>query len=579
MRLCSFNLCSALLAVCSCRVFSEKNDQNFLIILADDLGYGDLSCYGHPTSITPNLDQLANEGMRFTQFYSASPVCSPSRSSIVTGRLPARNGVYCANSTKPCANPTDKGCCNGVFLPGMPGGLPQSEVSFATALKESNDWNGTTGMIGKWHLGTEEKYFPTTGHGFDYYYGVPHGLGACPCHACFAPNQTCSIKCQPNWAPCPVFENRDIVQQPANLITLSDDYVRAAKRFIQSAVEDKKQPFLLYFASHHTHSPQFAGFDTTNVTARGRFGDSLAELDRSVGSLLSFLKEYEVDSNTLVIFTSDNGPSLRNEIRGGNAGLLKCGKGTTYEGGMRVPAIFRWPGVIQPGTVQRSIASALDIFPTIINIANRKPAVPSEGQTVVKSIFHYSHKDLNGRTVRKKITLDGYDMIELLRENDPRSGCTGPRQGKLVYYPQFAMQSRGLYAVRTNRTKVHFHTEGSLQSNPDNSDIDCRPSSKYSTPVPPHVYDLGVDPSENYLIEPSSEPFSHAIENAKRVREEHLKHLKWFGWPMLNNGTFDRKLWPCAKPGCSPFPQCCVIDPDIVNVTEKEGRFAIQESS
>jgi arylsulfatase A len=444
----------------------------------------------------------------------------------------------------------------------MPGGLPQSEVSFATALKESNDWNGTTGMIGKWHLGTEEKYFPTTGHGFDYYYGVPHGLGACPCHACFAPNQTCGIKCQPNWAPCPVFENRDIVQQPANLITLSDDYVRAAKRFIQSAVEDKKQPFLLYFASHHTHSPQFAGFDTTNTTARDRFGDSLAELDRSVGSLLSFLKEYEVDSNTLVIFTSDNGPSLRNEIRGGNAGLLKCGKGTTYEGGMRVPAIFRWPGVIQPGTVQRNVASALDIFPTIINIANGKSAVPSEGQTVVKNIFHYSHKDSYGRTVRKQIVLDGYDMIELLRENDSPSGRTGPRQGKLVYYPQFAMQSRGLYAVRTNRTKVHFHTEGSLQSNPDNSDVDCRPSSTYSTPVPPHVYDLGVDPSENYLLEPSTEPFSHAIENAKRVREEHLKHLKWFGWPMLNNGTFDRKLWPCAKPGCSPFPQCCVTDPD-----------------
>lgn len=159
-------------------------------------------------------------------------------------------------------------------------------------------------MIGKWHLGTEHKYFPTTGHGFDYYYGVPHGLGACPCHACFAPNQNCSIKCQPDWAPCPVFENNNIIQQPANLITLSDNYVHTAKRFIQNAVEDKKQPFLLYFASHHTHSPQFAGFDTTNFTSRDRFGDSLAELDHSVGRLLGFLKEYEVDSNTLVIFTS-----------------------------------------------------------------------------------------------------------------------------------------------------------------------------------------------------------------------------------------------------------------------------------
>ena len=160
------------------------------------------------------------------------------------------------------------------------------------------------------------------------------------------------------------------------------------------------------------------------------------------------------------------------------------------------------------------------------------------------------------------VSSNGTRWNQRQRTNPVPSGRTGPRQGKLVYYPQFAMQSRGLYAVRTNRTKVHFHTEGSLQSNPDNSDVDCRASSSYSTPVPPHVYDLGVDPSENYLLEPSTEPFSHAIENAKRVREEHLKHLKWFGWPMLNNGTFDRKLWPCAKPGCSPFPQCCVTDPD-----------------
>ena len=210
---------------------------------------------------------------------------------------------------------------------------------------------------------------------------------------------------------------------------------------------------------------------------------------------------------------------MRNEQRGGNAGLLKCGKGTTYEGGMRVPAIFRWPGVINPGTVQRNVASSLDIFPTIINIANRKSAVtPDPEDQTVKSIFHYSHKDSNGQIIQRKIVLDGYDMIELLRENNTQNGrqpmSLGPRQGKLVYYPQFVMQSRGLYAVRTNRTKVHYHTGGSLQSNPDNSNIDCRPSSKYNTPVPPHVYDLGVDPSENYLLDSKTSEFSHAIENA-----------------------------------------------------------------
>ena len=513
----------------------KKKPTNFLILLADDLGYGDLSAYGHPTSETDNLDRLASEGMKFTQFYSASPVCSPSRAAVVTGRLPARNGVYCKNNTEPCTDPTQSDCCNGVFVPGFPGGLPKSEVTFARALKD-NKWNGVTGLIGKWHLGMDE-YMPTK-HGFDYYYGVPHGLGACPCSYCFAGDQTCSIKCSPTFAPCPVFENEKIVQQPANLLTLASQYVGKANEFMSNAVNNG-QPFLLHYCSHHTHSPQFAGVDTTNKTRRGRFGDSLAEFDHSVGEMIAMLKKLDVLDNTLIWMSSDNGPSLRNEIRGGNAGLLRCGKGTTYEGGMRVPGIIRWPaGGIESGSICREVVSTLDIFPTILNIANDD----------------INKNNKNMPSTLSSAILDGFDISTMLH-----SSCnSGPgfRNGKLIYYPQFARKDRGLFAVRSGSTKVHFHTRGSLQSGPQNPDITCRPTANFSTPNPPLSYDLDLDPSEWYEL--TGEAAEGAIEKGKDDMKKHLERMNWYPYPMLNNGSFNPALWPCAKPGCTPFPSCCV---------------------
>jgi arylsulfatase A len=517
----------------------KLTDTNFLILLADDLGYGDLSIYGHPTSETGNLDRLASEGMKFTQFYSASPVCSPSRAAIVTGRLPARNGVYCKNGTKPCIDHTRSDCCNGVFVPGFPGGLPKTEVTFASALKDLN-WKGLSGLIGKWHLGMGD-YMPTK-HGFDYYYGVPHGLGSCPCSYCFAGDQTCSIKCSPTFAPCPVFENETIVEQPANLLTLASQYVKAASNFMEKAVASNK-PFLLHYCSHHTHSPQFAGVDTTGKTRRGRFGDSLAEFDHSVGELVSTLEKIGVIDNTLIWFTSDNGPSLRNEIRGGNAGLLKCGKGTTYEGGMRVPGIIRWPaGGIQAGSICREVVSTLDMFPTILNIAT----ADNNGIRGVGA--------MKNAIVSSSSFLDGFDISSMLH-----STCTsgpGQRNGKLIYYPQFARKDRGLFAVRSGKTKVHFHTRGSLQSGTSNPDKDCRPSANFTTPNPPLTYDLDVDASEIYEL--TGKEAENAVEKARLVAMRHKETMDWYPYPMLNNGSFNPSLWPCAKPGCMPFPSCCV---------------------
>jgi arylsulfatase A len=353
---------------------------NFLLALADDLGYGDLGVSGHPTSSTPNIDSLAHGGLRMTSFYTASPVCSPSRAGLITGRFPARSGVFCDNETEACVDSTDyRKCCNGVFFPGMPGGLSLAERTMPQFLPEQY----TSMLVGKWHLGIgpspgDTSLMPTS-RGFDHYFGVPHGLGACPCASCIAPATSCAISCQPKWAPCPLFANNTIAQQPVDLLALSHSYGGAAASFIEAS-EKQQRPWLLVYASHHTHSPQFAGPSCTNTTRRGRFGDSLREFDEEVGRMLDAVSSSGASHRTLTIITSDNGPSLRNQVRGGSAGLLRCGKGTTFEGGLRVPAIFHFPGVIAPNRVSSELGTTMDLLPTFVALSGApEPAIMLDG--------------------------------------------------------------------------------------------------------------------------------------------------------------------------------------------------------
>lgn len=243
-------------------------------------------------------------------------------------------------------------------------------------------------------------------------------------------------------------------------------------------------PFLLYYCSHHVHSPQFANEVDTNSTLRGGFGDSLAELDRSVGSLLKVLDDLNATNSTFVLFSSDNGPSLRNRNLGGNAGPLKCGKGTTYEGGQRVPAIVRWPGRVRPGSVQRNVASLLDVFPTILRHATNATIVAHAATSSIDlprtaALERHDGVDLLGQsevaptkpsTSTTTVVLDGFDMTGLLTES---GGGVGPRGGQFVYYPQIARRDRGLYAARAGRAKVHWHTQGSIQSGTTNRWVSC----------------------------------------------------------------------------------------------------------
>ncbi|OCT89327.1 hypothetical protein XELAEV_18017948mg [Xenopus laevis] len=350
-------------------IFSKvsADPPNIILILADDMGYGDLGCYGHPTSLTPNLDKIAAEGLRFTDFYTTGAVCSPSRASLLTGRYQTRSGVY-----------------PGVFYPTSLGGLPLSEVTLAEILQSQGY---RTATVGKWHLGmgVNGTYLPTR-HGFHHFLGSPfsHDQGPCQNLICFPPNTTCYGTCDIGEAPLPLFLDENILEQPVDFTKLVPLYQQFSKTFINGAVQDKK-PFFLYYASHHTHYPQFASAAYTGRSPRGRYGDALMEFDSVVGELLQTVKDYAIQNNTLIIITSDNGPETMRKERGGSSGHLKCGKSTTYEGGLREPAIIYWDGKIKPG-VTSEMASTLDILPTIAAITGAP--LPN-------------------------ITLDGYDLSKL----------------------------------------------------------------------------------------------------------------------------------------------------------------------
>nr|XP_006822165.1 PREDICTED: arylsulfatase A-like [Saccoglossus kowalevskii] len=419
---------------------------NIVIIFADDLGYGDLPSYGHPTSYSPNIDQLVANGLVFTQFYSANSVCSPSRASLLTARLPPRTGIW-----------------PGVFSASSTGGLPLNETTIAAVLKPLGY---STAIIGKWHLGVgqNQKYLPTN-YGFDSYVGVPYSHDMCPCLKCFYPSDPCFDQCRMYDASCPLFHNNTIVQQPVDLTTLTEVYSTEAKNFISGNAKSGT-PFFLYLPFQHTHHPQFAGKYFRNSTLRGTFGDSLAELDWAVGQIIQELRLQKVEDNTFVFFTSDNGPSLTREVRGGNAGLLKCGKGTTYEGGQRVPGIAYWPGMIKPGR-SMELASTLDLLPTIVKLTNG--TLP-------------------------RVAIDGVDIGSVLFKSEK-----SPRKTFFYYFSE-AFPQYGVYAVRYKQYKAHYYTQGSGLSGEENPDLDCRPTAKRTLHNPPLLYDLHHDPSEIYNL-------------------------------------------------------------------------------
>jgi arylsulfatase A len=390
-------------------VMATDRPLNFIILLADDLGYGDLGCYGHPTIRTPNLDRMAAEGMRLTQFYAAAPVCTPSRAALLTGRLPIRNGM--------CGH-------RGVLYANSVGGLPQTELTIPQLLK-AEAYKSI--CIGKWHLGHLPQYLPTK-RGFDSYWGLPYSN---------------------DLEPLPLLHDQEVIEQPATQETLTPRYTAEAIRFIEA---NHGAPFFVYLAYTFPHIPLHASEKFRGTSPRGLYGDTVEEIDGSVGQILDALRTAHLEDRTLVFFASDNGPWLSKQQDGGSAGPLRDGKGSTWEGGMREPGIFWWPGNIRPG-VRLDFASTMDILPTLVSLAG--VATPTDR------------------------ILDGMDISPMLL-----------RQSPLPDRPFFYYFNCDLYAVRKGAWKMHIITR-------------VRPGYEDERAVrqnPPLLFQIENDPSERFDI-------------------------------------------------------------------------------
>ena len=301
---------------------------NYVLIFCDDLGYGDLGCYGSTKNRTPRIDAMAKEGMRFTSFLSSSPVCTPSRASLLTGCYARRVGMH------------EDFTGHWVLIPRSRRGMHADEWTLPEILKAKGY---ATACIGKWHLGDQPPHLPTA-HGFDEYYGIPYS------------NDMASAR--RGDPPLPLVQDTKVIEAPADQATLTKRYTREAIQFIE---RNKSKPFFLYLPHTFPHLPLFASKEFHGKSANGRYGDSVEEIDWSTGKILDALKQHGLDKNTLVIFTSDNGSNGRN---GGSNAPLSGAKGGTMEGGMRVPMIARWPGRIPAGGTCNELSSTMDFLPT-----------------------------------------------------------------------------------------------------------------------------------------------------------------------------------------------------------------------
>lgn len=423
----------------------EERPPNIVVIFADDLGYGDLGTYGHPTIRTPALDQMAEEGLKFFQFYSGASVCTPSRAALLTGRLPIRYGMVSDRIR--------------VLFPFSYKGLPEDEITLAEALKAQNY---ATGIVGKWHLGHLPQYLPLE-NGFDSFYGLPYSNDMIPTpDAKWAPPR--------KYPPLPLMEGNTVLETNPDQRLLTKKYTEKAIAFIE---EHQSEPFFLYMPHSFPHVPLFASSDFEGKSSRGLYGDVVEELDWSVGEVLKALKERGLAENTLVIFTSDNGPWLTEKLEGGSAGLLHQGKGSTWEGGMREPMIAWWPGKIAPSTTQ-SLATTMDIYATAVKLAGG--SLPTDRE------------------------MDGVDLSPLF--SDP----TTTIRDEVIYY-----LGAQVFAVRKGPWKMHLKT------------LNPYIGEQAVAHDPPLLYHLEHDPSERFNL---AEDHPEVIAKLKAILAQHQSGVK-----------------------------------------------------
>lgn len=476
-----------LLAVaCLCIPAQAAERPNVIVILADDLGYGDLSSYGSKFR-TPNLDRMAAEGVQFTHFYTPMPFCAPTRAALLTGRYPFRSGMV--------FNPAPDAGIDEV-------GLPDEEITLGEAFKETGY---ATCAIGKWHLGHRPQFYPRR-HGFDYYYGILYSN---------------------DMRPVRLLENEQVVEYPIVQATLTKRYTQKALDFIE---RNRNRSFFLYLPHAMPHKPLAASDEFYMTSPEGLYGDVIAELDWSVGQILAKLKELDLEKSTLVIFTSDNGPWF-----GGSTAGLRGMKGLTWDGGIRVPMIARWPGRIPTGVVCHEPAGIIDILPTVLRLA--------------------------GINLPSNRVIDGKDIWPLMST----AGAKTPHDAL------FAMKGQNLAIVRSGQWKLHVLSPGERTERgenwvdprgPDGVTIlapyeQARPSEYPGVtggdgPGEMILFDLAADPAEQHDV---AEKHPEVVKGLKAMFDELNGQVPKFKHPQST---------PLQKPGPRPQPESVRTKPNII---------------
>jgi len=434
----------------------ENQRPNVVIIFTDDQGYQDVGCYGAEGFETPNLDRMAEEGMRFTNFYVAASVCSPSRAALLTGSYPVRVGVP------------------AVLHPVSSTGLDSSEITIAEILKEQGY---ATACVGKWHLGDHPTMMPTN-QGFDEYFGIPYSNDMWPWR-----NDFRKEKPRSEFFPdLPLYLNSEVIEKNPDQNKITQRYTEFAVEFIE---KNKENPFFLYFSHTMPHIPLGVSEKFEGKTEYGRYGDVIEEIDWSVGEILKTLKKNKLDNNTLVIFTSDNGPWLTYGNHAGQALPLREGKGTTFEGGMRVPCIMRWPGNIPAKSVNNEIATTMDLLPTIAKLVGSKEPVDR--------------------------VIDGKDIWELMSGNYNEK----ENERTLFYHLGTTLQ-----AVRKGAWKLHFPHQYRHQGNEPGEDGNS--SGQMEASIGISLYNLDEDIGEKNNL---ADKYPKIVLRLTALADAHIKDL------------------------------------------------------